>query len=85
MKAELTELNTVVAEFPPDVMRKVIDYARRLTALSDVPYWERPGYSSEWTEEDMRDAAIASLRSFEEEHPDEDWSSLLPENPEGNK
>lgn len=73
MTAELTELNAVVAEFPPEALRRVIDYARRLTISADVPYWERPGFSSEWTEEDMRDATNACLRSFEEQHPDEEW------------
>ena len=84
MTAELTELNALVAEFPPDTLKKVIDYARCLMIAPDVPYWERPGFSSEWTEEDMRDATIASLRSFEEQHPDEDWGALLPKIPQEN-
>jgi hypothetical protein len=32
-----------------------------------------PNFSWEWTDEDMRDFAIASLRHFESQHPDEDW------------
>ena len=84
MTIELTELNAVVAEFPPDALRKVIEYARRLTISPDAPYWERPGFSSEWSEEDMRDATIASMKSFDAQHPDEDWSALLPHSPPGN-
>jgi len=81
MAAELTELTAVMAEFPPDIVRKVIDYAKTLAQ----PYWERPGYSSEWTDEDMRDAAQATMRAFDEEHPGEDWSDHLPPNPGGYK
>ena len=84
MTAELTELNAVVAEFPTDVLKKVIDYARQLTPSPDVPYWERPGFSDEWTDEDLRDAAIASMKNFEEQHPGEDWSELVPESPQRN-
>jgi len=77
MTAELTELNAVAAELPPDLVRKVTAYARMLK----TPYWELPGYSSEWTEEDMRDATLATMRAFEAEHPDEDWGDLKPMNP----
>jgi hypothetical protein len=31
--------------------------------------------SSEWSDEDMRDFAIASLRDFEAAHPDEYWGT----------
>ncbi len=83
MTAELTELNALVAEFPPDALKKVIDYARLLTIPPNVPYWERPGYSDEWSEEDLMDATIASMRAFEEQHPDEDWGEFRPENLQG--
>ena len=56
MTAEVTELTEVVAELPSEMVRKVIQYAKALAQ----PYWERPGYSSEWTEEDMRDFTASS-------------------------
>ena len=78
MTVELTELNAIVAEFPPEALRKVIDYARRLTISPDVPYWERPGYSSEWTDEDLRDVAIASMIQFDREHPEDEGYDDIP-------
>jgi hypothetical protein len=81
MTAELTELNRVAADLSPEQVRKVIEYAK----LVSKPYWERPGYSDEWTDEDMQDAANASMRAFDEEHPGEDWSHLRPANPGGYK
>ena len=77
MTAEVTELTEVVAEFPPEMVRKVIEYAKTLAQ----PYWERPGYSSEWTEEDMRDFTAASMKYFDEQHPGEEWGDLKPMKP----
>jgi hypothetical protein len=31
--------------------------------------------SDDWSEEDMRDATLASLRRFEAEYPDENWGT----------
>jgi hypothetical protein len=33
--------------------------------------------SMEWSEDDLRDASLASLRRFDAEHPDEEWGDLL--------
>ncbi len=68
MTAGLTELNEVVAEFPPEMVRKVIDYALSLSK----PYWERPGYSSVWTEEDLRDATRASMMYYDALYPEDE-------------
>ncbi|HET6574036.1 MAG TPA: hypothetical protein VFG68_10570, partial [Fimbriiglobus sp.] len=65
MSAELAELNAVAAELPPDLVRKVIDYARFLTK----PYWEHPGYSDEWTDADMRDFTAESMRYYDQCYP----------------
>ena len=78
MTAELNELNAVVAEFPPEALRRVIDYARRLTISPDVPYWERPGFSSEWTREDEFDIARASMIQFDREHPEDEGYDDIP-------
>jgi hypothetical protein len=72
MTAELTELTEVVAEFPPDMVRKVIEYARALQVPANLPYWERPGYSDEWTEEDMRDFTAASMNHYDQQHPEDE-------------
>ena len=81
MTAELDELNRLLAEFPPELVQRVLKYAISLKQ----PYWERPGYSSEWTEEDIRDATRESIRQFDEEHPGEDWSHLRATTPKGYK
>jgi hypothetical protein len=81
MTTELSELNQVAADLSAEQLRKVIAYAR----LQKQPYWTLAGYSSEWTEQDMRDATVASMRRFEQEHPGEDWSKLVPDNPTGYK
>jgi hypothetical protein len=77
MTAELAELNAVAATLPPALVRHLVGYAKRFQG----PYWEWPGYSSEWTEEDMRDFTAASMRHFDEQHPDEEWGDLRPMNP----
>ena len=75
MTAELTELNRVVADLPPELVRKVIEYAK----LVSKPYWERPGYSDEWTDEDMRDYTAASLEYLDRQYPeDEGYGDLAP-------
>jgi hypothetical protein len=61
MRAELAELNSIVAELPPELVRKVIEYARGLTSAP-------PGHLEigEWTEEELREEAIRALRRFDE-------------------
>lgn len=77
MSAGLEELIRVASELTPRQLRKLTVYAHLITK----PYWELPGYSDEWTDEDLRDATRESMRQFEEEHPDEDWGELKPMNP----
>lgn len=80
MTAELTELNEVVAEFPPEMVRQVLNYARMLKC-SQTGEIEM----SELTTEDKRAIAHAALRRFEEQHPGEDWSYLRQITPKGYK
>ena len=68
MTTELVELNAVVAEFPPEKLRKVIEYAQLLSR----PYWELPGYSDEWTEDDVKDYREASLRYLDQQYPEDE-------------
>lgn len=69
MTAELNELQAVVAEFPPDLVRKVIEYAKRLTPTNPAGY-----DADEPTEEELREAHNRDLQRFEDEHSGEDWS-----------
>jgi hypothetical protein len=71
MSHEIETLTRVVAGLPPDAIRQVIDFALFLQARHAAPV----DYSDEWTDEDLRDATLASLRRFEAEHPDEDWGT----------
>jgi hypothetical protein len=68
MTAEVIELNRVVADLPPEVVRKVIEYAK----LVSKPYWEHPGYSDEWTDEDLSDYTAASLRDLDRQSPEDE-------------
>jgi hypothetical protein len=68
MTAELTELNQVVADLSPELVRKVIEYAK----LVSKPYWEQPGYSDEWTDEDVRDYTAASMRYLDQQYPEDE-------------
>jgi hypothetical protein len=77
MTADLEELNAVAGTLPPTVLRELIRYAKQFQG----PYWTWPGYSDEWSDEDIRDFMNQSMQHFEEEHPDEDWSDLQPMNP----
>jgi hypothetical protein len=77
MTAELAELNAIAVTLPPAVVRELIRYAKKFQG----PYWTWPGYSDEWTDEDLRDFSNAAMQYFEEEHPDEDWGDQKPMNP----
>lgn len=73
MTAELAELQSIAENLPPELVRKVIDYARGLTAA------EAAGVEmGELTEEEMREEANRAMQRFDEEHPGEDWSHLRP-------
>ena len=71
MSHELETLTRVVAGLPLDAVRKVIDFALFLRTRQAMSV----DYSDEWTDEDLRDITLASLRRFEAEHPDEDWGT----------
>ena len=71
MSQEIETLNRVVAGLRPEVVRQVIDFALFLRTRQEAPV----DYSDEWTEEDLREMTLASLRQFEAEHPDEDWGT----------
>ena len=79
---ELAALVNTARTLPAALVQQVADYADFLRSKHGaIPEMGRYGpvdYSDEWTEEDMRDATIASLRRFAEEHPDEDWGEDYP-------
>lgn len=68
MTAELTELNEVVAEFPPDMVRQVIQYATGLKAWREKPSPEEVG----WTDEDYRAVTAASMRYYDQLYPEDE-------------
>jgi hypothetical protein len=74
MTAELAELQSIAENLPPELVRKVIDFARGLTSASAAGGVEM----YELTEEEMREEANRAMQRFEEEHPGEDWSHLRP-------
>lgn len=79
--AELTaELNTVVAALPPELQRRVVNYARMLK-LSPTGNIEL----GDLTADDKLAIAHAAFRRFDEEHPGEDWSHLRETTPKGYK
>jgi len=87
MTAELTELqeltaelNAVVAQLPPEMQRRVVNYARMLK-LSPTGTVEM----GELTDDDKLAIAQSVFRRFDEEHPGEDWSHLRKTTPKGYK
>jgi Protein of unknown function (DUF2281) len=80
MSAVLDELNRVVGGLPPDLAREVLDFARFLEQRRTQPIVEY----GEWTEEEMREASVDSLRRFDAEHANDDWSGLLDDQESGN-
>lgn len=72
MTPELTALVTAARPLPPDLIRQVTEFAASLGKQHSANSRDE---SDEWTEEDMRDATIASLRRFEAEHPGDDWGT----------
>ena len=68
MIAELTELNDVVAEFPPEMVRKVIEYATGLKQWLAKPPLDDIG----WTDEDYRAVTAASMRYYDELYPEDE-------------
>jgi len=77
---ELNELNAVAAGLPPEMVQLLINYAHVLK-LSPPGANEMDDFSPE----DLAAITNDALRRFDEEHPGEDWSALMPENPQGYK
>ncbi len=70
MTAELIELNRLLAEFPPELVRQVLSYAQTLTlSPSGLDY-----DTDEPTEDELRETSNRDMERFEDEHPGEDWS-----------
>lgn len=68
MTAELEELNAVVAEFPPELVRKVLEYAVVLKEWRAKPTPEDVG----WTDEDYKQATAESMRYYEQLYPEDE-------------
>jgi len=69
---ELTALVNTARVLPPELVRQVADFAEFLRAKrAALPIDE----SDEWSEEDLRDWRLHSLRYFESMHPNEDWGT----------
>jgi hypothetical protein len=68
MTAELTELNAVAAELPPELVRKVIDYATLLKQWAEKPAPQDVG----WTDEDYRETTAASMRYYDQLYPEDE-------------
>ena len=67
---ELAGISLALRDLPEDKVhqvRELVQSLRRDCGLQPIDI------SDEWTEEDMRDVALESLRQFDAEHPDEDW------------
>ncbi len=77
---ELDELNAVASGLPPAMVQLLINYAR---VLQITP----PGANEtdDFSPEDLAAITNNSMRRYDEEHPGEDWSALMPENPQGYK
>ena len=62
-----------VRMLPAELIREVADFAEFLNRKQLVSGGFPATYSDEWTEEDLRDATIASLRRFDAENGEENW------------
>ncbi len=67
---ELAGISLALRDLPEDKLRQVCDLVHTLRSDCGLQPIDS---SDEWTDEDMRDATLASLRRFDAEHPDEDW------------
>ena len=70
MTAELSELTQVLDSFPSELTRQVLDFA---LFLRDRYPEKLVNFSWEWSDQDMRDFTIASMRYWDSLHPDEVW------------
>ena len=67
----MAELMNTVRNLPADLIREVADFAEFLGRKRLIP--TAPVEYEDWTEEDLRELTIASLRRFEEENGEENW------------
>ncbi len=54
----------IVRMLPPDEARKVLDWAQQLT---DLGGGRRVEWSDSWSDDDLREATLASLERFEQQ------------------
>ena len=64
LSANEESLIKVVRMLPPDEARKVLVWAQQ---LADLGGGRRVEWSDSWSDDDLRDATIASLEQFEEQ------------------
>jgi hypothetical protein len=68
LSASEESLINVVRMLPPDEARKVLVWAQQLAALGRG---RRVDWSDSWSDDDLRDATIASLERFEQQEREE--------------
>lgn len=64
LSANEESLIKVVRTLPPDEARKVLFWARQLADLGDG---RRVEWSDSWSDDDLREATVASLERFEQQ------------------
>lgn len=64
LSASEESLIKVVRMLPPDEARKVLVWAQQLT---DLGGGRRVEWSDSWSDDDLREAAVASLERFEQQ------------------
>ncbi len=70
MTAELEELTRVASELPPEMVTRVLNYARKLKLSPSTADYD----TDDPTEEELREVSNRDMQRFEDEHPGEDWS-----------
>jgi hypothetical protein len=70
MSAELEELTRVAGELPPELVRRVLEYARQLKLSPPGVDYD----TDDPTEEELLRERNRAMQRFEDEHPGEDWS-----------
>jgi hypothetical protein len=64
LSASEESLIKVVRTLPPEEARKVLNWAQQLADLGGA---ERVDWSDSWSDDDLREARVASLERFEQE------------------
>ena len=70
---ELNALMGAARSLPPELVRQVTDFAEFLGKKHAAP--PAVDESDDWSKEDLREFALAAMRRFEAEHPDDDWGT----------